>query len=30
LTLVAPPNGKGAWELFDLSKDPGDTDDLAL
>lgn len=23
------PEGVGAWELFDLSRDPGETDDLA-
>ena len=25
----APPYGKGTWELFDLSKDPGEIYDLA-
>ena len=30
LNLVsAPPFGKGAWELFDLKSDPGETKDLA-
>jgi arylsulfatase len=23
------PEGEGAWELFDLTADPGETDDLA-
>ena len=26
---IAPPYGKGGWELFDLAKDPGETRDLA-
>ncbi|MEY4641855.1 MAG: hypothetical protein RLZZ227_1849 [Pseudomonadota bacterium] len=26
---MAPPNGAGAWELFDLSTDPGETTNLA-
>jgi len=27
--LVAPPYGDGKWQLFDVSQDPGETDDLA-
>ncbi|MHC5114260.1 MAG: arylsulfatase [Planctomycetota bacterium] len=27
--FVAPPYGTGAWQLFDLEKDPGETRDLA-
>jgi arylsulfatase len=26
---IAPPNGIGAWQLFDLAADPGETRDLA-
>jgi arylsulfatase len=26
---IAPPNGIGGWQLFDLAKDPGETTDLA-
>ena len=26
---VAPPYGSGTWQLYDLSKDPGETRDLA-
>ena len=29
LSRVAQPVGKGRWELFDLSKDPGENRDLA-
>ena len=28
--LVVPPYGNGKWELYDVSKDPGETRDLAL
>lgn len=28
--LVPPPYGSGAWELYDLSADPGETSNLAL
>ncbi|HEY5008494.1 MAG TPA: arylsulfatase [Caulobacteraceae bacterium] len=27
--LLPPPDGPGRWQLYDLSKDPGETDDLA-
>ena len=27
--MVPPPFGKGEWQLFNLSKDPGETDDLS-
>lgn len=27
--LLAPPEGTGAWQLYDLAKDPGETTDLA-
>lgn len=27
--FVPPPFGEGKWKLFDLSKDPGETNDLA-
>ncbi len=27
--LIPPPYSKGKWELFDLSKDPGETSDLS-
>lgn len=27
---VHPPKGPGRWQLYDLSKDPGETVDLAL
>jgi arylsulfatase A-like enzyme len=26
---IPPPNGPGAWQLYDLARDPGETDDLA-
>lgn len=26
---IPPPNGSGAWQLFDLATDPGETTDLA-
>jgi arylsulfatase len=26
---IMPPNGTGAWQLFDLAKDPGETNDVA-
>lgn len=26
---IRPPNGTGAWQLFDLAKDPGETTDVA-
>jgi arylsulfatase len=26
---IAPPNGIGGWQLFDLANDPGETTDLA-
>jgi arylsulfatase A-like enzyme len=26
---IAPPNGIGGWQLFDLAEDPGETTDLA-
>lgn len=26
---IPPPNGPGAWQLYDLAHDPGETDDLA-
>jgi arylsulfatase len=26
---IAPPNGSGDWQLFDLAEDPGETTDLA-
>ena len=26
---IPPPHGPGAWQLYDLSRDPGETDDLA-
>ena len=26
---VPPPFGPGEWQLFNLSKDPGETDDLS-
>ncbi|HJW42314.1 MAG TPA: arylsulfatase [Rhizomicrobium sp.] len=27
--LLPPPDGPGHWQLYDLSKDPGETDDLS-
>jgi arylsulfatase A-like enzyme len=27
--LLPPPDGPGRWQLYDLSRDPGETDDLA-
>jgi arylsulfatase len=27
--LLPPPDGPGHWQLYDLSADPGETDDLA-
>ena len=27
--MVPPPFGQGEWQLFDLAKDPGETDDLS-
>ena len=27
--FVPPPFGQGEWQLFNLSKDPGETDDLS-
>ena len=27
--LLPPPDGPGRWQLYDLSKDPGETNDLA-
>jgi len=27
--LLPPPDGPGVWQLYDLSKDPGETNDLA-
>ena len=27
--MVPPPYGQGEWQLFNLSKDPGETDDLS-
>jgi arylsulfatase len=27
--MVPPPFGEGEWQLFDLAKDPGETDDLS-
>ena len=27
--MVPPPFGQGAWQLFDISKDPGETEDLS-
>jgi arylsulfatase len=26
---LPPPYGTGQWQLYDLSKDPGETNDLA-
>ncbi|KAI9849733.1 MAG: hypothetical protein M1838_000094 [Thelocarpon superellum] len=27
--FIPPPKGPGTWQLYDLSRDPGETDDLA-
>ena len=27
--MVPPPYGQGEWQLFDLAKDPGETEDLS-
>jgi arylsulfatase len=27
--MVPPPFGEGEWQLFDMAKDPGETDDLS-
>ena len=27
--LIPPPDGPGTWQLYDLSRDPGEIDDLA-
>jgi arylsulfatase len=29
LVKLPPPEGNGEWQLFDLEKDPGETDNLA-
>ena len=29
ITYVSPPNGSGRWELYDLSRDPGERHDLS-
>jgi arylsulfatase A-like enzyme len=28
--LIPPPDGPGQWQLYDLARDPGETNDLAL
>jgi arylsulfatase len=30
IVLVPPPRGSGRWELYDLDKDPGETENLAI
>lgn len=27
--LIPPPHGSGSWQLYDLDRDPGETEDLA-